>query len=315
MTEQISQPADDFILGTVQLGLPYGVANQSGMPSREDAIAIIRRALDLGISKLDTARAYGESEERIGDALNGDLRGHVITKLDPLDGLNDSTPISTVKRAVNSSIRLSCRALARDHLPTLTLHRAKHLSACNGTIWRELVKMRDTGKIGRLGVSVQSPAEAVGALHEVRVSQIQLPFNVLDWRWREAGLPALFRQRKGLIIHVRSTLLQGLLTSDDIDVWPEIDGVRPAEIMQKLTELTERFNRTSVTDLCFAYARAQDWIDGLVVGSETQEQLEANIALFQNAPLTAEECLIVERTMPPVPEQLLDPAQWPLPAQ
>ena len=53
-------------LGTVQFGLPYGIANQSGQASREDAAAIIANARLGGIDTLDTAIAYGESEICLG---------------------------------------------------------------------------------------------------------------------------------------------------------------------------------------------------------------------------------------------------------
>ena len=55
-------------LGTVQLGIEYGAANKTGMPTEEEAIAMIRTAAERGVMSLDTARAYGLSEHRIGKA-------------------------------------------------------------------------------------------------------------------------------------------------------------------------------------------------------------------------------------------------------
>ena len=52
-------------LGTVQLGLPYG-GKLKAAPSEEEVFEILQLALDSGIRFLDTARAYGESESRIG---------------------------------------------------------------------------------------------------------------------------------------------------------------------------------------------------------------------------------------------------------
>ena len=66
-------------LGTVQFGMPYGIANQSGQVSREDAKGIISLAQISGIDTLDTAIAYGDSEACLGDVgLDG---FKVITKL------------------------------------------------------------------------------------------------------------------------------------------------------------------------------------------------------------------------------------------
>ncbi len=301
----------ELVLGTVQLGLPYGVTNQVGMPSHEEAVNLIHKAIELGITTFDTARSYGTSEERVGDALTGDYVGHIITKLDPLEGMTDSTPISTVRRAVNSSIRLSCLALARDHIPTLTLHRAKHLTACNGTIWREVNKLRNMGKIGEIGVSIQSPEEALQALSHPEVRQIQLPFNLLDWRWRNSDVPAKLRLRPDVKVHARSAFLQGLLLAEDLEVWPTIEGLDPGFVRERLLQTVQECNRENVLDLCLAYVKAQDWINGIVVGAETEDQLQNNVTSFRTPPLTPEQCEYVATNLPTVPESLLNPALWP----
>ncbi len=301
----------EFVLGTVQLGLPYGVTNQVGMPSHDEAVKLIHRAIDLGVTTFDTARSYGTSEERVGDALTGPYEGHIITKLDPLEGMTDSTPISTVRRAVNSSIRLSCLALARDRIPTLTLHRAKHLTACNGTIWREVNKLRSLGKIGEIGVSVQSPEEALQALSHPEVRQLQLPFNVLDWRWRNSEVPAKLRLRPDVKVHARSAFLQGLLLAEDLELWPIIDGLDPGFVRERLLQAVKECNRENVLDLCLAFVKAQDWIAGVVVGAETEGQLESNMDFFRTPPLSPEQVDLVTNLLPTVPETLLNPALWP----
>ena len=69
--------------------------------------------------------------------------------------------------------------------------------------------------------------------------------------------------------------------------------------------------RAGTADLCFAYARAQPWLAGIVVGAETAGQLAENIALFRNPPLTAEQKRWVNAKLPSqIPEQLLNPALW-----
>ena len=56
----------ELSLGTVQLGVSYGINNQSGKPDRTQAFGILDTALTNGISALDTAAAYGDSEQVIG---------------------------------------------------------------------------------------------------------------------------------------------------------------------------------------------------------------------------------------------------------
>ena len=63
--------ASEVSLGTAEIGLDYGFKGspQYARPSVQDSIRLIRRAVDRGINWLDTARAYGNSEEVIGQAL------------------------------------------------------------------------------------------------------------------------------------------------------------------------------------------------------------------------------------------------------
>lgn len=55
-----------FSLGTVQLGMTYGLGEDRGIPSEEKAFQILNRAMELGVNNLDTANNYGDSEKVIG---------------------------------------------------------------------------------------------------------------------------------------------------------------------------------------------------------------------------------------------------------
>ena len=74
----------ELTLGTAQLGMVYGRVNDSGKPSRSEAVGIVHRAAAAGVNTLDTARGYEQSEEVLGEALSGYSNSHirVITKLD-----------------------------------------------------------------------------------------------------------------------------------------------------------------------------------------------------------------------------------------
>ena len=55
-----------FSLGTVQLGMKYGLGEDCEKPSEEAAFALLDRAMELGVDNLDTANNYGDSEAVIG---------------------------------------------------------------------------------------------------------------------------------------------------------------------------------------------------------------------------------------------------------
>src|SRR5580704_4982878 len=197
------RPAE-LVLGSVQLGLAYGAANRTGKPSRKTALSLVRRAADAGITKFDTARAYGDSEERIGEALGSRKAVHTITKLSPLSELAPDASRDDVRAAVDASIAGSLAALRRGRIDCLLLHRAAHMTAYDGAIWQRLIEMLEDGTVLSLGVSVQAPQEALTALACADVRHIQLPFNLLDWRWREAGLLDDIAERPHVTIHARS---------------------------------------------------------------------------------------------------------------
>ncbi len=297
-------------MGSVQLGLAYGATNRTGKPERDSALRLVERAAESGVAGFDTARAYGDSEERLGDGLAG-RRIPTVTKLSPLKDLSPNAAREHVFAAVDASIRQSLAALKRPSLDFGLLHRASHLSDYEGAVWRRLKDHLREGRVAKLGVSVQSPAEAEKALADSSVEHIQLPFNLLDWRWEEAGIIRAIRRKPSLTVHVRSIFLQGLLAAGEPQLWPRIDGVDPNAIAAWLAGLVGRFGRESAADLCLAYVRAQDWIDGVVVGMETEVQLNTNLHISSRPPLNAEESAVVEDGRPRVPEQLLDPAQWP----
>ena len=118
----------DLVLGTAQLGLAYGAANTRGQPDESQARLILRAAANAGVRWVDTAAAYGSSEARIGTHLPAHSHCRVVTKLAPLDELNDETPLSAVLRAVEDSVRRSCNRLRSDRLDVLLLHRAHQLT-------------------------------------------------------------------------------------------------------------------------------------------------------------------------------------------
>lgn len=302
--------AAELVFGTVQLGLDYGAANKTGKPSRGAALKLVRRAADAGVTQFDTARAYGDSEERLGEALDG-RAAHTITKLSPLTDLSANARRDEIRDAVDASIAESLFALRRRRIDCLLLHRATHMTAFDGAIWERLLERLHDGTVLALGVSVQSPEEALAALACRDVKHIQMPFNLLDWRWRKAGVVEAIQRRWGVTVHARSVFLQGLLAANDPAIWPRIENVDAAAVLKLVAGLAEEFGRESAADLCLAYARGQSFIDGVVIGLENEEQLDANLRLALKRPLGEAECIEVEKRVPRLPERLLNPAQWP----
>ncbi|WLR96188.1 aldo/keto reductase [Shinella sumterensis] len=301
-----------LIVGTAQLGMIYGVANQTYL-NHDQKLSLLQRARAAGITSFDTARAYGRSENVLGDFIrSGEADGcDVVTKLAPLAELPDDALASHVEDAVRASVRQSQLALGMPTLSTLLLHRAQHLDAWDGRTWETLLRLRDDGQIGVLGVSVQTPDEVLRALEDENVGYVQMPFNLLDHRWASA-IAALEsrRERRPVKVAVRSIYLQGLLLSDDDAMWERAHVDDSVGARRWMRNTAVNLGLSGIDDLCLAYAAAQTWIDGIVIGIDNEEQLMRNLDLMSQPGLSTSKIAALSAERPAFGADTLDPSKW-----
>lgn len=299
-------------LGGVQFGIDYGITNDSGMVSESESISIIRNAITEGIEYIDTAAAYGISEQVISKALMGGWsnRVKIITKLSPFrdEELKENHGAS-LSLMVRKSFLQSCVNLRVDHLDTLMLHRAEHLNY--PLICSELRKLKEEGLIKHIGVSVQSPQELSFVVQNKDISIIQLPYNILDYRWEiVVDVIKQEREQRDLIIHARSALLQGLLCSDDLNKWLKAGIENPGEIVSWLKEKYKQHEKMSVSDLCIGYVNSQDWIDSVVIGVDNERNLLSNLQSISMPLMSKEAITDLSASRPSINAAPLNPANW-----
>lgn len=308
-----SAPTPMLVLGTAQLGGDYGIANTTGQPNLLQCQQLLKTAIANGVIYLDTASAYGNSETMIGRSLAGGWEGRakIITKLSPLQDCPQEMSGSVLNAFVDASIYKSCAALRKQKIDILMLHRAKHLSDWHGGVWQRLLEHKASGVIGELGASVQDPEELLTVLGNSEIRYIQLPFNLLDWRW-DSIIPEILniKAKRKLTIHVRSTLLQGLLPSVDDSHWLRANVAQPASIKKWLTDQVRICQRVCIADLCLSYVKALTWVDGIVVGMENMGQLIENINFFNLQPLNESQVEKIQNLRPKLTEANLNPALW-----
>jgi aryl-alcohol dehydrogenase-like predicted oxidoreductase len=202
--------AQRLALGTAQFGLAYGLNNQAGQPSTAAVAAVLAAAQATGLTLLDTAAAYGNSEARLGELAGENLAFSLITKL-----------AAGPPAQVAQHLRESLARLRRPQLYGVLFHAFGPLQA-EPAAWQALQAARAAGQVARIGVSLYHPHEAEWLLAEGwDIDLVQVPFNVLDQRFA-AVLPRLVEH--GVEVHVRSAFLQGLLLRDPADLpdffWP-----------------------------------------------------------------------------------------------
>ena len=191
-------------LGTVQFGLPYGIANQEGQVSRAVAKTMLQSAAANGIDTLDTAIAYGESESCLGEI--GTQGFKLVTKLPALpDGHGD------INGWVREQVAASFSRLGVGSVYGLLLHRPDQLLETDGqVIFNALRELKDAGLVQKIGVSIYAPSELDALIPQYRFDLVQVPLNLIDRRISTSGWLQRLKQ-DGVEIHTRSAFLQGLL--------------------------------------------------------------------------------------------------------
>ena len=268
-------------LGTVQLGMNYGIANNAGKPDEKKSFAILRTALEGGVTTLDTARAYGDSELVIGRFLK-QWQGEkpaVITKIPTLQG--DSP--KELERFVIESVEQSLERLGVSKLEAVMLHGAKdpmiHGMACADAMQALVVH----GYTDKVGVSVYTAEDIEGMLPYDIFSVTQVPMSIFDQRLIAGGSVAELQQR-GYDVFVRSVFLQGLffLNPDSLDDPILLEHAAPK--IRLLNNIAGELGM-SVAQLAIAFMRDCAGVTSLVLGADTPEQVKSNIAYFDTPAL------------------------------
>ncbi len=295
MKEVMNVKFSRLMLGTVQFGLEYGIANVSGKPSFDRVCDILRAAYEGGVRALDTAAAYGTSEEVLGAALERlGLRDEmtVVSKVPPLEAADDAE----AERVIEATLLRSLARLRLERLAVCLLHREDDLR-----FLPVLEKMVGKGLIGGAGVSLDS-ARLLAQAASARF--IQLPYNILERRF-ETFWPVAERNR----IHLfsRSVYLQGLLLMPEADIRPGLAEVIP--VRRRLEDVAREAGCT-MAELCMRYVLSNPAIASVLTGVDTVEQMRENLRLVALGPLPADVLGRVRACVPELPEALIRPALW-----
>nr|WP_294937016.1 aldo/keto reductase [uncultured Flavobacterium sp.] len=278
-------------LGTVQFGINYGISNTHGVPSDTELKAIFSAAEDGGIECLDTAQAYGNAEERLGQFSGNHFK--IITKFPNVSGNEELE-----KMLSESLIRLKS-----DSIYGYLAHNADILIE-KTFLWETLQQAKSKGKIQKIGFSLYSP-EQLEKLLELNCipDLVQLPYSILDRKF-ENKLAEL--KQLGTEIHVRSVFLQGLYFTNPTTLPEKLLPLKSA-----LTDLQNICNESEVTvgDAALNYVISNSNIDQIVMGVETAEQLKQNIQSVLNWKLGSDLFSKIE-AIEIKDKSLLNPVNW-----
>jgi len=283
-----------LILGTVQFGLNYGINNKSGQMTEDQVFKILDFAFDSNIRWLDTAAAYGNSEERIGRYFlaNKGKEFAIITKFNLKTGF---TPVQSLE---NSLHRLQIKKVK-----TIMFHNYEDFITTTKEDLDALLKLK--GKhFSNLGISLYTN-EQIDEISKTNLFQvIQIPFNAMDNEYlRGEKLRGL--KEKGIEVHTRSVFLQGLFFMERKRIPRKLEPLNP--YLDELKIIASRCN-VSVSALVLQYAISKKYIDSVLIGVDSVGQLKSNLGMLDAT--INQDALRQLDTIRVEDISLLNPATW-----
>ncbi|MFF8227426.1 aldo/keto reductase [Streptomyces caelestis] len=294
----------------------WGLGQGAWVGADDDSgVRALRRALDLGVNFIDTARAYDRSERVVGRALR-ELPGggdgvYVATKAGPKvpvslapSGLDpmEAFPGSHIRESLETSLR----ELGRDHVDLLQLHTWEDEWTGRGD-WLETVDaLKQEGKIRFFGISVKDhqPENVLTVLRTGVLDAVQVIYNVFEQSPSDALLPACAEH--GVSVIGRVALDEGALTGSirtgvtfpegDWRTWYFRDD-RPAQVEQRVDALLAdlEIDVDQLPSTALRFALAGQAVSTVIVGMRSLTNVERNAAVAEAPPLTAEELALLAK--------------------
>ena len=267
-------------IGTVQLGMNYGIANEGGKPDEQKSFSMLRAAFENGITALDTARAYGDSEDVIGRFLKtwtGEVP-YIATKICKFpEDVN-------VEKHVLSSMETSLEKLGVSKVNTVMLHSPVDLLAHKDSVASAMQELLKRGYADRIGVSVYVAEEIEEMLKHPEFSVTQVPMSIFDQRLIASGTVKKLKDAN-YTVFVRSVFLQGLFFLDPDSMTDPILLEHAAPSIRLLHEIASS-EGMSIAQLAIAFMRDTVGVTSLVLGADTPEQVKENISYFDTPSLS-----------------------------
>jgi len=275
-------------------GLGCGGHSRLGMARGADvhqAAAVVRRALELGVTFIDTARAYG-TEEAVAEGIAG-RRDEVFLSTKVIPGRGDGTPLTAAQ--LTESLEGSLRRLRTDHVDVFHLHGVtlEAYDHCAEVLVPELKRQQAAGKIRFLGVtehfgSDTGHAMLTRALGNGHFDVIMVGFNLVNPSARERVFPLTLARDIGTLIMfaVRRQLsdpaalkeaVAGLVARGEVD-GDQVDAADPLGFLR---------DEGGVVEAAYRFCRHEPGAQVILTGTGDVAHLEANLAAIQAPPLPA----------------------------
>lgn len=264
----------NYILGTAQIGNDYGISNRSGKVSDENFKKVLRAAEKSGVSYLDTASDYGDSEERIGKFYELTKKFSLITKT-----ANSSELLPTKEKIkfLKEEFLNSLKKTKREKVEVLLIHNVSDITGSDGCeIYHSLSELKNKGLINKLGVSVYSLDDLNQISSEISIDVLQYPINVFNQEFLNNKEIKLLKE-SGVELHARSVFLQGILLMKTSELHNYFNSIK--KIHKKYLSYLKD-NKLSKLIGAVNFIKAISEIDAVIFGVQNHEELEEIIYAF-----------------------------------
>jgi aryl-alcohol dehydrogenase-like predicted oxidoreductase len=290
-------------LGTVQLGLNYGIANKEGKPDEEKAFMILDSAFASGCNCLDTAADYGDSEKVIGKYLADRNKKRseisIVTKF-KLGKISSSEAENGMLRSVEKSLK----NLGTSYLDVLLMHDANEFSTFGNIITKVFTKLLAEGTIKMAGASCYNFREIEVMMDNEIYHAFQIPVNLLDMRITRGKGAAKLRNK---MVFARSVFLQGLFYLNPANLKGNLREID--KFLVNINKIAGEMNIT-VPQLAVSYVNSLSYINSLVIGADNPEQVQMNARLLNSKTLGQKTLNSIEDKLKGAPDWLFMPSLW-----
>ena len=254
-----------LVLGTVQLGMKYGLNNKDGQPGKEEAFSILDAALENGIHTFDTAYTYGNAEIVLGDWIKA--RG-LRDKIYVISKMRHHVPGRATANLdiAGEEIKKSLRRLNIGELGGYLLHSPEDIGP---DMIASLVRAKQKGLVKNIGASIYTEKEGRKAL-ELGIDYMQIPYNAFDQRLDKGDFFELTKKNQ-VTVFARSPFLQGLLLMKPDHIPSHLTRARPH--VQKFRAIAAEHDLSPI-EAALAFVYANPGIQHIVFGVETLPQLQ-----------------------------------------
>ena len=290
-------------LGTVQLGLNYGIANNEGKPDEEKSFRILDEAFASGVNCIDTAADYGDSEKVIGRWLDasGKKRSEITIVTKFKLGKTDK---KEVESAMMKSFERSLNNLNTAYIDILLMHDAKEFSVFGKEITKVYENLLTEGVLKSAGASCYEYDDIASMLSNDIYQAFQIPVNMLDMRITNSEAA---RKLDNKLIFARSVFLQGLFFLDPLNLKGNLKEI--GKYLVALKEIASDME-ISVSQLAVTYVKSLSYIDSLVIGADNPAHVKENAKLVDNEPFSRDTLDEIEKRVAGAPDWLFKPFLW-----